>query len=109
MVCKKYYLDVLIKELSFTDMYQEVKSECVSLVAEQLEYMMRNQIDVPSEHEKLPSFSGYQSFTKYHWVLGSLQPLINAPQSSSRPYLLVLRPYVYIIKNTVRVHIDLLE
>ena len=54
--CTHVHVNVLIKQLSLTNTYQEVKSDCVSLVAEHLEYMMRNQIDVPSEHEKLPSF-----------------------------------------------------
>ena len=56
VVCKKYYLDVILKELSLTTTYEEVNSDCVSLVSKHLEYMMRNEIDVPSEHEKLPSF-----------------------------------------------------
>ena len=56
VVCKKYYLDVIVNELKSTSTYREVNDECENVVSRHLHYMMKNSIDVDSEHECLPSF-----------------------------------------------------
>ena len=55
-VCKKYYLDVIVNELKSSSTYREVNDECENVVSRHLHYMMKNSIDVDSEHEHLPSF-----------------------------------------------------
>ena len=39
VVCKKYYLDVVLKELESTNTYQEVHSDCSSVVSMHLKYV----------------------------------------------------------------------
>ena len=38
VVCKKYYLDVVIKELNSTSIYREVCGDCTSVVSIHLDY-----------------------------------------------------------------------
>ena len=56
VVCKKYHLDVVIKELSLNKTYKEVHSDCVNIISRHLDYMVRNEIKVQEQHEQLPSF-----------------------------------------------------
>ena len=56
VVCKKYYLDVVIKELNSTSTYREVCSNCTSVVSRHLDYMMMNGVNIQPQHEQLPSF-----------------------------------------------------
>ena len=56
IVCKKYYLDVVIRELSSTSTYQEVRRSCDDIVLRHIKYMEHNGIVLQSEHETLPSF-----------------------------------------------------
>ena len=57
VVCKKYYLDVVLKELESTNTYQEVHSDCSSVVSRHLKYMVQNDIFVQEQQEEhLPSF-----------------------------------------------------
>ena len=56
VVCKKYYLEIIMKELSQTSTYEEENDDSASLVSRHLEYMMNNEIVVHSEQERLPSF-----------------------------------------------------
>ena len=56
VVCKKYYLDVVINELSSTSTYTEVHVDCMDVVCRHVEYMMRNRIALHMQQEKLPSF-----------------------------------------------------
>ena len=56
VVCKKYYPDVVIKELSLNNTYKEVHSDCVNIISRHLDYMVRNNIEVQEQHEQLPSF-----------------------------------------------------
>ena len=56
VVCKKYYLDVVLKELESTNTYQEVHSDCISVVSRHLKYMVQNYIFVQEQQEHLPSF-----------------------------------------------------
>ena len=56
VVCKKYYLDVVIKELSLNNTYKEVHSDCVNIISRHLDYMVRNEIEGQEQHEQVPSF-----------------------------------------------------
>ena len=56
VICKKYYQDVVIKELSLNNTYKEVHSDCVNIISRHLDYMVRNEIEVQEQHEQLPSF-----------------------------------------------------
>ena len=56
VVCKKYYLDVVIKELSFNNTYKEVLNNNVNVISRHLEYRAKNGIDVLKQHEQLSSF-----------------------------------------------------
>ena len=56
VVCKKYYLDVVLKELESTNTYQEVHSDCSSVVSRHLKYMVQNDVFVQEQQEHLPSF-----------------------------------------------------
>ena len=55
VVCKKYYLDVVIKELNLNNTYKEVHNKGVNIISRHLDYM-KNDIDVQEQHEQLPSF-----------------------------------------------------
>ena len=56
VVCKNYYLDVVLNELSTTDTYvqDDRGSQCVIL--DHLQYMTKVNINVEPEHENLSSF-----------------------------------------------------
>ena len=56
VVCKKYYLDVVIKELNSTKTYVKVNNESVNVVSRHLDYMVKNGVDVSPAQEELPSF-----------------------------------------------------
>ena len=56
VVRKKYYLDVVIKELSLNNTYKDVHSNNVNIISRHLDYMVKNDIDVQEQHEQLPSF-----------------------------------------------------
>ena len=56
VVCKKYYLDVVINELSSTSTYTVVHVDCMDVVCRHNEYMMTNRIALHMQQEKLPSF-----------------------------------------------------
>ena len=56
VVCKKYYLDVLIKGLNLNNTYKEVHNNSVNIISRHLDYMVKNDIDVQEQHEELPSF-----------------------------------------------------
>ena len=74
VVCKKYYLDVVIKELSLNNTYKEVHNNNVNVISRHLDYMVKNGIDVPEQHEQLRNnmnschhSTGYLSCTKNLW------------------------------------------
>ena len=46
MLCKKYYLDVVIKELNSTKTYVKVNNDSVNVVSRHLVYMVKNDIAV---------------------------------------------------------------
>ena len=74
VVCKKYYLDVIVNELKSTSTYREVNDECENVVSRHLHYMMKkNSIDVDSEHEYFPSFYWLPKLhIRHHTAPGSL-------------------------------------
>ena len=51
VVCKKYYLDGVIKELNSTKTYVKVNNDSVNVVSRHLNYMVKNGIDVSHEQE----------------------------------------------------------
>ena len=56
VVCKNYYLDVVIKDLNLNNTYKEVHNNSVNIISRHLDYMVKNDIDVQDQHEQLPSF-----------------------------------------------------
>ena len=97
VVCKKYYLDVVIKELNLNNTYKEVHNNSVNIISRHLDYMVKNDIDVREQHEQLPSFYWLRKLHKNLTVPGSLLLQIHAPPNSSRHYLLlVLKQYLSI-------------
>ena len=56
IVCKKYYLDGVIRELSLTSTYQEVSRSCDDIAMRHIRYTEQNSIVLQPEHETLPSF-----------------------------------------------------
>ena len=46
----------MIKELSLNNTYKEVLNNNVNVLPRHLDYTMKNGIDVPEQHEQLPSF-----------------------------------------------------
>ena len=56
VVCKKYYLDVIMRELSITNTYEKIHDNCVDVVSEHVNYLMQSGIDVEDQHACLPSF-----------------------------------------------------
>ena len=71
---------------------------------------MKNEIDVPEQHEQLPLFYWLPKLHKKLTVPGPLLLPINALQNSFHHYLLLaLKPYLLIIINIVMVFISTLE
>ena len=56
VVCRKYYLDVVLRELGTTSTYEHIDRDCACVVAEHLRFMANNRISVEPELHYLPSF-----------------------------------------------------
>ena len=56
VVCKKYYLEVVLKELRTTSTYKHVDRECMDVVTEHLKFMTQYKIYVDHHLRYLPSF-----------------------------------------------------
>ena len=56
VVCKKYYLQVVIRELTTTSTYELVDRECMHVVTEHLRFMINYKIHMGPELRYLPSF-----------------------------------------------------
>ena len=56
VVCKKYYLEVVLRELNTTSTYEREDRDCVNVVTEHLRFMTNNKINVEPELHHLPSF-----------------------------------------------------
>ena len=97
----------MIKELSINNTYKEVHIIIIIiLMSMHLDYMMKNGIDVPEQHEQLSSFYWLPKLHKKLTVPGSSLLL----QNSFHHYLLLaLKPYLLIINNIVMVFITILE
>ena len=52
IVCKKYYLDAVLRELESTSTYKEVCSNSDSVVDRHVDYMMRNGLAVVIQRAK---------------------------------------------------------
>ena len=88
----------MIKELSLNNTYKEVLNNNVNVLPRHLDYMLKNGIDVPEQHEQLPSFYWLPKLHKKLMVPGSLLLPINALQNSFHHYLsLALKSYLFII------------
>ena len=46
----------MIKELNLNNTYKEVYNNGVNIISRHLDYMVKNDIDVQEQHERLPSF-----------------------------------------------------
>ena len=56
VVCKKYYLEVVIKEITATTTYEPVVDDKTKVIRKHLKYMASNHITVKPEFQCLPSF-----------------------------------------------------
>ena len=56
MVCKKYYLEIVLIELETTSTYEKVNVCCEEVIQKHLEYMMSSDIKVEKQMEDLPAF-----------------------------------------------------
>ena len=56
VVCKKYYLQVVLKEIETTATYESVMVESQSIVDEHIKYFNNHHINVPSQCKCLPQF-----------------------------------------------------
>ena len=56
VVCKKYYLQVVLKEIETTATYESVMVESQSIVDEHIKYFNNDHINVPSQCKCLPQF-----------------------------------------------------
>ena len=54
--CHIYLFSCVVNVLKSSSTYREVNDECENVASRHLHYMMKNSIDVESEHECLPSF-----------------------------------------------------
>ena len=54
VVCRKYYLDVVLRELSTSNTCEHDDRECEHIVSEHLQFMGNNRIDVEHDHRILP-------------------------------------------------------
>ena len=89
VVCKKYYLEVVLKELRMTSTYKHVDRECMDVVTEHLKFMTKYKIYVDRDLRYIyHHFIGYQNYTNSLMVPGSLLPQISVVQSLCPSYLL---------------------
>ena len=88
VVCKKYYLEVVLKELRTTSTYKHVDRECMDVVAEHLKFMTKYKIYVDHALGIYHRFIGYQNYINSLMVLGLLLPQISVVQSLCPSYLL---------------------
>ena len=111
VVCKKYYLDVVIKELSLNNTYKEVHSNNVNIISRHLDYniMVKNEIDVQEQHEQFPSFYWLPKLHKNPYGSRFIAASNKCTTKQLSSLLLVLKPYLPIINNIVMVFITILE
>ena len=56
IVCKKYYLEVVLKEIDTTITYEHVMEECQGIVDRHIKFLNNHRIDVRPECRCLPLF-----------------------------------------------------
>ena len=56
VVCKKYYLQVVLKEIETTATYESIQEESQSIVDEHIKYFSTHYINIPSIYRSLPQF-----------------------------------------------------
>ena len=56
VVCKKYYLEVVTKEITATTTYDPVARDKADIISDHLRYMSNNHITVKPQFQCLPSF-----------------------------------------------------
>ena len=56
VVCRKYYLEVVLRELSTSNTYERDDRVCEPIVGEHLQFMRNKKIDVAHDLRTLPSF-----------------------------------------------------
>ena len=81
VVCKKYYLEVVLKELRTTSTYKHVDRECMHVVTEHLKFITNCKIYVDHDLSIYHRFIGYQNYINSLMVPGLLLPQINVVQS----------------------------
>ena len=109
VVCKKYYLDVVIKELNSTSTYKEVCSDHVSVISRHVDYMMMNKIVVQTQHEQLPSFYWLPKLHKTPYGARFIAASNNVQQNDFLRYLHhASKAYLNILNNIVKAYIDIL-
>ena len=54
VVCKKYYLQVVLKEIETTATYESIQEESQSIVDEHIKYFNTHYINIPSIYRCLP-------------------------------------------------------
>ena len=89
VVCKKYYLEVVLGEVNDSTTYEHVTEDYSKLVSGHLKFMAANRIVVQHDNRCLPQFYWLPKLHKNLMVLGLYLPLKNALQSLYLDYLLV--------------------
>ena len=56
MVCRKYYLEVILKEIETTATYEEVMENCQDIVDRHIAFLRRQCINIPSVDRCMPRF-----------------------------------------------------
>ena len=56
IVCKRYYLQVVLKELTTTCTYHHKAKDCMHVVNEHMKFIMINKIEIEPDLQHLPSF-----------------------------------------------------
>ena len=56
VVCKKYYLEVVMREIETTATYEKVMDDATNIINQHCKYFSRKHINVPSQHKCLPEF-----------------------------------------------------
>ena len=78
VVCKKYYIEVVLKELRTTSTYKHVDRECMDVVTEHLKFMTNYKLYVDHDLRYLPSFYWLPKLHKQPYCMKP--PNIKAPK-----------------------------
>ena len=89
MVCKKYYLQVVLKEIDTTSTYERVMVESQSIVDKHIKTSITTIFMYHHNANAYLSLIGFQNFISSHMVRGLLQHHISALLNLCLNYLLV--------------------